>query len=72
MGSHRMEGYFDYVVPPLEGFWWQENVKGIDYARKEGCRGTIKNGYTASGKTQGVSLAFFHLVKIQKRWVKVD
>lgn len=33
-----MEGYFDYVVPPLEGFWWQENVKGIDYARKEDFR----------------------------------
>ena len=24
MGSRRIEGYFDYVVPPLEGFWWQE------------------------------------------------
>ncbi len=34
-GSHQIDGYFDYVVPPLEGFWWQENVKGIDYARKE-------------------------------------
>lgn len=34
-GSHQIEGYFDYVVPPLEGFWWQEGVKGIDYARKE-------------------------------------
>lgn len=33
-----MEGYFDYAVPPLEGFWWQENVKGIDYARKEDFR----------------------------------
>lgn len=30
-----MEGYFDYVVPPLEGFWWQDNTKGIDYTRKE-------------------------------------
>ena len=20
-GSHQIEGYFDYVVPPLEGFW---------------------------------------------------
>lgn len=38
LGSHRMEGYFDYVVPPLEGFWWQENVKGIDYTRKEDFR----------------------------------
>ena len=34
-GSHQIEGYFDYVVPPLEGFWWQENTKGIDYRRKE-------------------------------------
>ncbi len=35
MGDHRIEGYFDYVVPPLEGFWWQEGVRGIDYARKD-------------------------------------
>lgn len=39
MGSHQIEGYFDYVVPPLEGFWWQENadgaVAGIDYTRKD-------------------------------------
>ena len=34
-GDHRIEGYFDYVVPPLEGFWWMEGVKGIDYNRKE-------------------------------------
>lgn len=34
-GSHQIEGYFDYVVPPLEGFWWQEGVEGIDYAHKE-------------------------------------
>lgn len=35
MGDHRIEGYFDYVVPPLEGFWWQEGVSGIDYSHKE-------------------------------------
>lgn len=34
-GNHQIEGYFDYVVPPLEGFWWQNNMKGIDYSRKE-------------------------------------
>ena len=34
-GDHKIEGYFDYVVPPLEGFWWQENLDGIDYSRKE-------------------------------------
>ena len=37
-GSRQIEGYFDYVVPPLEGFWWQEGVLGIDYARKESFR----------------------------------
>lgn len=36
--SHQIEGYFDYVVPPLEGFWWQENTKGIDYSRKDDFR----------------------------------
>lgn len=35
LGDHRIEGYFDYVVPPLEGFWWQEGVDGIDYTHKE-------------------------------------
>ena len=30
-----MEGYFDFVVPPLEGFWWQDGVEGIDYSQKE-------------------------------------
>ncbi len=35
MGIHKIDGYFKYVVPPLEGFWWQENVAGIDYTHKE-------------------------------------
>ena len=34
-GDHCIDGYFDYVVPPLEGFWWQDGVEGIDYAHKE-------------------------------------
>ena len=33
-GDHRISGYFDYVVPPLEGFWWQEGSKEMDYSRK--------------------------------------
>ena len=33
--DRRIEGYFDYVVPPLEGFWWQDGVDGIDYSHKE-------------------------------------
>lgn len=35
LGEHKIEGYFDYVVPPLEGFWWQDGVDGIDYAHKD-------------------------------------
>ena len=34
-GGRQIEGFFDYVVPPLEGFWWQEGVSGVDYSRKE-------------------------------------
>ena len=36
--DHKIEGFFDYVVPPLEGFWWQEGKEGIDYAHKEDFR----------------------------------
>lgn len=32
--DYRIEGFYDYVVPPLEGFWWQEGIDGIDYADK--------------------------------------
>ncbi len=35
-GTHKIDGYFEYVVPPLEGFWWQEGVEGsIDYNNKD-------------------------------------
>ena len=34
-GNHQIDGYFDYVVPPLEGFWWQEGVIGVNYADKD-------------------------------------
>lgn len=34
MGDHRMDGYFDFVVPPLEGFWWQDGVEGVDFSDK--------------------------------------
>ncbi len=34
--SYKIKGYFEYVVPPLEGFWWQEGKNGyIDYNSKE-------------------------------------
>ena len=34
-GNHPIDGYFDYVVPPLEGLWRQEGVSGVDYGRKD-------------------------------------
>lgn len=34
-GDHKIAGYFDYVVPPLEGFWWQDGLSGVDYSHKE-------------------------------------
>lgn len=34
-GPRKIEGFFAYVVPPLEGFWWQGAGEGIDYAHKE-------------------------------------
>ena len=33
-GNYQIDGYFEYVVPPLEGFWYQENTEGMDYTRK--------------------------------------
>ncbi len=34
--GRAIPGFFEYVVPPLEGFWWQEGVAGVDYAHKAG------------------------------------
>lgn len=34
-GSHKIDGYFSYVVPPLEGLWWQAGRDHIDYSHKE-------------------------------------
>lgn len=34
-GDYQIPGYFDFVVPPLEGMWWQPGVQGVDYQHKE-------------------------------------
>lgn len=34
--DYKIEGFFEYVVPPLEGFWWQEGILGVDYSDKAG------------------------------------
>lgn len=33
--DYKIDGFFKYVVPPLEGFWWQDNIKGVDYSNKD-------------------------------------
>ena len=33
--EYKIEGFFEYVVPPLEGFWWQDDVHGVDYENKD-------------------------------------
>ena len=34
--DYKIAGFFEYVVPPLEGFWWQDNVDGVNYSDKSG------------------------------------
>lgn len=32
--DHKIDGFFEYIVPPLEGFWWQNGIDGVDYTNK--------------------------------------
>ena len=32
--DYKIDGFFEYVVPPLEGFWWQDGVECVDYTDK--------------------------------------
>lgn len=34
-GDQKIKGFYEFVVPPLEGFWWQDNVEGVDYSNKD-------------------------------------
>lgn len=38
--DHRIDGFYEYVVPPLEGFWQQDGVQGVDYTNKAAFRWT--------------------------------
>ena len=33
--DYKIDGFFEYVVPPLEGFWWQDGICGVDYSKKD-------------------------------------
>lgn len=34
-GTYKIDGFFEYVVPPLEGFWWLDGIAGMDYNQKD-------------------------------------
>ena len=34
--DYKIAGFFEYIVPPLEGFWRQDDVDGVNYADKSG------------------------------------
>ena len=36
--DYHIDGFYEYVVPPLEGFWWQDGTEGIDYSDKSAFR----------------------------------
>ena len=33
--DYKINGFYEYVVPPLEGFWWQDGICGVDYSKKD-------------------------------------
>ena len=33
--DYKIDGFYEYVVPPLEGFWWQDGIHGVDYSKKD-------------------------------------
>ena len=32
--DYKIEGFVEYVVPPLEGFWWRDSADGMDDSDK--------------------------------------
>ena len=60
-GTHKIEGFFEYVVPPLEGLWWQENTQGLDYARDEPVTVDLMHDYMkANGYELDITDARYH------------
>ena len=33
--DYRIDGFYEYVVPPLEGLWWQAGIHRVDYTKKD-------------------------------------
>ena len=55
-GEHKIQGFFEYVVPPLEGFWWQDGVAGVDYAARfcHGSRFSVGQGRSEAKEKAGL------------------
>ncbi len=56
-GNHKIDGYFDYVVPPLEGFWWQENTYGAEDGSFHNSSGNYNMGNRPENHSPGYSLS---------------
>ncbi len=56
-GNHKIDGYFDYVVPPLEGFWWQENTYGAEDGSFHNSSGNHNMGNRPENHSPGYSLS---------------
>ena len=59
-GDHQIDGFFDYVVPPLEGFWWQGERRPVD---------AMLRTDRAGGETGMVGVDYAH--KDSFRWISV-
>ena len=54
-GEHKIDGYFEYVVPPLEGFWWQDGIDGVDYSDKSSLTGFPLSGFPILSRSTTLS-----------------
>ena len=54
-GDHKIDSYFEYVVPPLEGFWWQDGIDGVDYSDKSSLTGFPLSGFPILSRSTTLS-----------------
>lgn len=62
-GSHKIDGYFDYVVPPLEGFWWQEEPHSADGVEKSD-RSVRRGGMTEMDYSRKEDLCWISVIRL--------
>ena len=59
-GDHQIAGYFDYVVPPLEGFWWQSE----DHLAKDMMKPAQNGGQEAGWELDYSRKEDFHFISV--------